>query len=291
MPDAAATLRDVTSPNQPAPPAEPAKPADTTAATATTTVDVADKDAAELGKLLLDSGVTKDQVNDLLQAPQALAAIRYQIENDPQEFIRSLERVNPGAGENFLDKLSKLYVDRYARGDDKDGKDSKADGAANELQEKLRELTEKVTGFETQAQKHANAAAMAAVNARYEARVDDLFSQLPADKVPLTKMEKELIKDALSNRLGRDADAAKRVYNGNFVDVPRAFKGIVEGLLNDRKAAADAEKAARERSTRGAFPKIEGGPVELPKDFYDVSETPVDKLWDEGPLVRILEGR
>src|SRR2546422_1049189 len=101
MPNAAtATLKDVTSPNQPAPQAEPAKAADAPAATATT-VEVADKDAAELGRLLLDSGVTKDQVNDLLAAPQALQAIRYQVENDPAEFIRSLERVNPGAGENF----------------------------------------------------------------------------------------------------------------------------------------------------------------------------------------------
>ena len=290
MPDAAATLKDVTSSSQATTTStESTKAADTTAATTTTTVEVADKDAAELGRTLLDMGVTREQLNDLMQAPQALAAIRYQIENDPQEFIRSLERVNPGAGENFLDKLSKLYVDRYAR-EGADGKDGK-DGAANELQDKLRELTERVTGFETQAQKQANAAAMAAVNARYDARVEDLFGQLPADKVPLTKMEKELIKDALSSRLGRDADAAKRVYNGNFVDVPRAFKGIVEGLLNDRKAAADADKAARERSTRGAFPEIAGGPVELPKDFYDVSNTPVDQIWDEGPLVRILEGR
>ncbi len=284
-----ANLKDVTtSPNPAQAVQEPAKAADATAAAATT-VEVADKDATELGKLLLDSGVTKDQVNDLLAAPQALQAIRYQVENDPAEFIRSLERVNPGAGENFLDKLSKLYVDRYSREPTaKTANGKTSDAATTELQDKLRELTEKVTGFETQAQRQANAAAMAAVNARYEARVDDLFSQLPADKVPLTSNEKALIKDALGNRLGRDSSVATRVYNGNFVDVPREFKTIVEGLVKDRVAAADAQKTARERTSANSFPELSSGPIELPKDFYDVSNVPLDKLWDEDGFVNAV---
>src|SRR5882762_11692235 len=113
MPDA--NLRDITaSPNPVIPSQEPAKAVGTPVAPATT-ITVADTDAAELGKTLLDMGVTKDQINGILEAPQALQAIRYMVENDPQEFIRSLERTNPGAGENFLDKLAKLYVDRYAK--------------------------------------------------------------------------------------------------------------------------------------------------------------------------------
>jgi hypothetical protein len=290
MPEGAATLKDVTAPNPAQAAAEPGQAVGSTAASVTVPVDTANRDAAELGQLLLDSGIDKSKVNELLEAPQALAAIRYQIENDPAEFIRSLERVNPGAGENFLDKTSKLYVDRYAR-DDKSGesKGDKSDARTNELQDQLRTLTEKVTGFETQAQRAANAAAMAQINARYEARVDDLFSQLPADKVPLTATERGLIKDALSSRLGRDSDAAKRVYNGNFVDVPKQFKSIVEGLLNDRKAAADAEKTARDRSTKQSFPEFGSAPIELPKDFYDVSDTPVDKLWDTDGFTSIFK--
>src|SRR5258708_16657766 len=44
-------------------------------------------DAAEIGQILLDSGFTKDQLNALMEAPKALAAIRNQIENDPTEFV------------------------------------------------------------------------------------------------------------------------------------------------------------------------------------------------------------
>lgn len=286
MPD----LKDVTTSSSQATTTstETGKTAETTAATTTATVDAANKDAAELGQLLLDSGVTKDQINDVLQAPQALQAIRYMVENDPQEFIRSLERTNPGAGENFLDKLSKLYVDRYAgKGGDAD-KGGKGDAPNAELSSKIAELSEQLNGMRSESQQRAAQAAQAQVQARYNARVDDLFSQLPADKFPLSPMEKELIKGKLSNDIASDPNSVKRVYNGNFVDVPRQFKTIVEGLANDRKAAADASKAARERVNNVAFPEISGGPVELPKDFYDVTDVPVDKLWDDEPFVRAL---
>lgn len=280
-----ATLRDVTTSAHPAsttqePPKATGTPADTA-----TTFQVADTDAAELGKLLLDSGVTKDQINDVLAAPQALQSIRYMVENDPQEFIRSLERTNPGAGENFLDKLSKLYVDRYAKDDA--AKDAK-DAPTTKLQDQIRDLTEKVNGFQTQAQQAAAASAQAQIQARFNARVDDLFGQLPADKVPLTNYEKELIKGKLSNDLAADSNAVKRVYNGNFVDVPTRFKSIVEGLVTDRKTAGEAQAKARERSVSTAFPDFGAGPVELPKDFYDVSNTPLDELWNEDSFVRAL---
>ena len=288
MAEETATLKDAFAAPAGTTPAEPPKAAETPAAAPTTPVEVADKDAAELGKLLLDSGVTKDQVNDVLQAPQALAAIRYMVENDPQEFIRSLERTNPGAGENFLDKLSKLYVDRYSR-DGSTATGGTKDAPNAELVQKIAELSETVNGFKTQAQQAASASAQAQVQARYNARVDDLFGQLPADKVPLTNYEKELIRGKLSNDLASDSNAVKRVYNGNFVDVPTRFKSIVEGLVQDRVAAATAASKARERSVSTAFPEISGGPVELPKDFYDVSGVKTEDLWDEGPLVKILE--
>jgi hypothetical protein len=285
MPETAATLKDVTSPNPPVLPVEPAKDAVTPAASATT-LEVADRDAAELGRTLLDMGVTKDQLNDIMAAPSALNSIRYMVENDPQEFIRSLERTNPGAGENFLDKLSKLYVDRYAK-DGTKAADGTTDANADVLRE-VKELRDQVQGFQTQAQRAASASAMAQVQARYNARVDDLFGQLPAEKFPLSPMERELIKGKLSADLAADPSIVQRVSNGNFVDVPRTFKGIVEGLATDRVKTAETAKAARERSASSAFPDFGAGPVELPKDFYDVSNVPVDKLWDEDAFVSVL---
>lgn len=288
MPDAATGNQEVnpTLVAEGATPDAPAQATGTPAAPATTTVEVADRDAAELGRTLLELGVTRDQLNGFLEAPQALQSIRYMVENDPQEFIRSLERTNPGAGENFLDKLSKLYVDRYAKDDSgqKGGNNPNA-----ELQAQVRELSEKLTGIQTETQRQQASAAQAQVQARFNARVDDLFGQLPPDKVPLTTYEKTLIRSALSNELASDPNAVKRVYNGNFVDVPNRFKNLVEGLVNDRKSAAEASAKARDKSVAGAFPEISGGPVDLPKDFYDVSNVKTEDLWDEGSLVKMLE--
>lgn len=292
MPDAAtATLKDVTAASSAAPdPSKSPASADTTTATTTATVEVADKDAVELGKLLLDSGVTKDHINDLLSAPGALGAIRHMVENDPQEFVRSIERTNPGAGQKFLDKIADMYIDRHASNDsDKDaGKDGKTNANA-ELEQQVRRLSEDLNGMRTASQQQAAQAAQAQVMARFNARVDDLFGQLPADKVPLSSYEKKIITGALKDELTSDPNVVKRIYNGNFVDVPIKFKSIVEGLVNDRKAAADTAKAARERSTSQAFPDFGSGPVELPKDFYDVSNVPLDKLWDEDQFVSALK--
>jgi len=178
-----------------------------------------------------------------------------------------------------------LYV--YKAGTLAKSSDGKT-GANDELQAQIRDLSEKVNGFQTAAQQSAAASAQAQVMARFNARVDDLFGQLPADKVPLTSYEKRIITGALKDELTSDQNVVKRIYNGNFVDVPRQFKTIVEGLVKDRVAAADTAKAARERSSNRAQPDFGAGPVDLPKDFYDVSDVPLDKLWDDDSFVNAL---
>lgn len=251
-----------------------------------------DKDAAEVGRILLGSGYAKEQINQLLDAPRALDALRYAVKNDPEEFIRSLERTDPGAGENFLDKLSKLYVERYdksgAPAASGDGKQKDAPSA--ELFDKVRELEGEVGRFKSQAAAQAQAASDAQMSARYKARVEDLFSQLPKDKFPLADHERALVTDALSARLAADPSAVQRVRNGNFVDVPTVFKSIMDSVANGRKAAADAEKSARDKASRTMFPSFEGGPLELPKEFMAVPESnSADDIWDVNPLVKALE--
>ena len=281
-------IKDVTTPEPN--PAAAVAPAGTSEGTAPAIELNADADALEVGKLLLGSGYSKDQVNDLLSAPKALEAIRYMATNDPEEFIRSLERTNPGAGENFLDKLSKLYVDRYDR-PGSPGNDPKQKDAPNaELFDKVRELTEEVGRFRTQSAAQAAAAADAQTASRYNARVDDLFSQIPTDKFPIEDYEKGLIKDALSSRLAADPAIVQRVRNGNFVDVPVQFKGILDGIAKGRQAKVAAETKARERASSTMFPTFEGGPLELPKEFTSVPDsTNADDIWSIDPLVKALE--
>jgi len=79
--------------------------------------------------------------------------------------------------------------------------------------------------------------------------------------------------------------------NGNFVDVPQQFSRILTGMAEDRKARADAEIKARERTNASASPMFEGGPIELPKDFTTVPDsTNADDIWNIDPLVKVLEG-
>src|ERR1700744_3924659 len=101
MADENATLRDSVVNDQPITEqiAAPAAAKEETAAA----LALEDVDALEIGRILRDSGVTKDKVNDLLQSPSALAALRHIVVNDPKELVRMVEKVDPGAGTRILD--------------------------------------------------------------------------------------------------------------------------------------------------------------------------------------------
>src|SRR5215831_19222044 len=94
-----ATLRDVTASPNPEVAADAQEPVKETPAVAAP--DPGDADAVEVGRILLQSGFTKDQLNDVLSAPQALASLRQLIADNPQELINLLDRSNPAAAKRL----------------------------------------------------------------------------------------------------------------------------------------------------------------------------------------------
>jgi hypothetical protein len=88
-----------------------------------------DPDAAEIGRILVQSGWTKDRINDLLQAPAALENLRYTVQNNPQEFLNMVERADPRAGEQFLEKMADTYVSRYGDRETQGSKPATGDSA------------------------------------------------------------------------------------------------------------------------------------------------------------------
>lgn len=274
MPDEA-TLKDVTATPNPAAAAstpEPEKQAD-----AQPTVPQGNVDAAELGQLLMDSGWSKDNINDLLASPQALNAIRYQIENDPAEFIKSIERTNPKVGENLLEKASDLYINRYAPKDSPAKAGNGKSEVPNELMSEVSALREKIAGFETREEQRNRAAATAQIESRYKARVDDLFSTEGVKALGLTRTEQTAMKAMLNQELASDPAAVQRVSNGNFIDVPRRFQSILNDWSADKKAAITAEKTARERSSSSAANVVFDGPNPFALD--NIPATTFDS-WD-----------
>lgn len=258
MSEEVATLKDTLNPEVTADtkPTEAAKPAEPKPEPEVT-LKVEDKEAADIGRILLDSGVTKDKLNEILDAPKALNSIRYLIQNNPQEFLNMLERTDPKAANTFLEKMADTYVDRY---DDKESKsDKKSDDSSPELMREVRALREKTTRLESEQARRDQAAALAATSQRYEARVDDLFGQIPKD-TPLTKGEQRALRALLNTELSKDQSVVQRVSNGNFVDVPRTFKAVIDDYFADKKAAAEAAKSQREGSSSRAFNEFPSGP-------------------------------
>src|SRR5579859_3939142 len=110
-----ATLKDVTvapSPKE-TKPAEEAKP--NAAETKVEVKDPALDEAAEIGRILLDSGWTKGQINDLMQAPKALASLQSLLTTDPKQFVKQLAIANPEAASKLRDTVAEEYVELYGK--------------------------------------------------------------------------------------------------------------------------------------------------------------------------------
>lgn len=266
------------------PPAEPAAdPAPAPAAAAPAEPQITDAEASEIGRIMLQSGYTKDKINTVLQAPQALDALKFTIENDPEGFLRMLEQANPKAGEKFHEVMADVYVKRYGA----DGKP--ATGAADKnapLMAEVAALREELNSVKTERQSERNAATMASIKSRYDARVDDLFGQIPTE-ISLSKSEKAGMRALLDRELSTDPSIVQRVSNGNFVDVAPTFKKVIDNWSADRKALVEAEKTAREKSSANASGVVFDGPnpfmVDIPKGS--------DESWDatEAALAKALE--
>ena len=260
-----ATLRDtVVSDDAPAAPAVDTPPA------APASDSQVDKDALEIAQVLIGSGVTRDQINDLLQAPKALESLRYAIQNNPQEFLNMLDRTDPQTGEKFLEAMADTYVNRYGE------KTPKAQGkqdASGELMRQVEALRDELKSVRTREEQREAATAMAATRQRYTARVDDLFGEVKQKGIALTKAEEKALRARLDVELSTDPNVVKRASSGNFVDVSPAFKAIIEEWASDKKEAAKAAEAQRDRASKGAFADFQSGPnfanLELPKGTSD----------------------
>ncbi len=253
------SLTDVTASNQPneAPKsAEPAQP-----------VVSSNPEAAEIGQIILNSGYSKEQLNDLLQAPGALNQLRYMVENDPKAFQQMLERASPDLGARFLDQMTNLYLERYGQDavTEKDADGKPAIGA--EVQEQLRTLQERINQSEEKERQREQSAYLATIESRYNSRVDDLFKQIPKE-LNLTKSQEKSLRRSLQAELNDDPQARQRVLSGNFVDVPLKFQSLVTDWVNDQKAQHESLEAERKKVQSGASANFLSGPVQalMPKE-------------------------
>jgi hypothetical protein len=256
MADDTATLRD-TVVVDPKPESEPAKPEEPIVPQL---IAQPSPEIAEIARVLSESGVTKDQLNDILQAPKALEALRYKVENDPKSFLQLLESTNPQAGERFLESMADTYVDRYGDRKPPTGTSGQPDPNQNELMRQVEQLREQTTRLLSKDQQREQAASMAAVRQRYDARIDDMLGMKEVKDMNFTSSEVKNLRARLSQELGADSSAVQRVNNGNFVDVPRVFQSLLQEKADDRKAAADATRQGRERVNSGAFWEFPNGP-------------------------------
>ena len=259
-----------------------------TATTTTTTevpriLDSPDPEAVEIGRILQASGVTKDQVNELLQAPKALDALRAAVQGNPAEFFNMLQRTDPRSEENLLEAAADRYVQRY--GDRAKPSGNGKPDANSDLMREVEALREQTNRLLTEQQRRDQAAALAATRNRFDSRVDDLFNQDGVKQLGLTKSEQKAMRAQLDVELSKDPNAVQRASQGNFVDVAPKFKEIIESWAADKKEAAESAKTQRERTSKNAFSEFNPGAnpfmnIEIPagaSDSWDATEAALAK--------------
>jgi hypothetical protein len=265
-----ATLHDITaSPNPPV--AADAK--EPVAQPATVVAASTDADAAEIGRILLESGYSKDQLNDMMNAPTALASLRHLITDNPQELINLLDRTSPEASKKLLDVAADVYVKRYDRAPSGKAEDKK--DTSSDLMAEVEGLRTEVNSFRNQRDQEQARIALAQVKSRYDSRVEDLFNQLPKE-TGLTKSETKALRARVDAELAADPSIVQRVSTGNFVDVPHKFKAVLDEWSSDRKAAAQSAEDRRRGVNLNASPEYSNGP-----NPFMPANTNFDVSWDD----------
>jgi hypothetical protein len=202
------------------------------------------------------------------------------IETNPTEFLAMLERTNPEAARNFHEKMASAYVERYGGREEPTKQNGEAKTADPELWAEVKSLREQVQASQTREQQREWDKQLLATQGRFNGRVDELMGSEGVKALNLTKSEQRAMRADLQTELAKDPATAKRISNGNFVDVPRTFKTIIEAWAGDRKAASEADKTAREKQSERSFSEFQTGPGIVSKSDVDKSlEGPADD-WD-----------
>jgi|SRR5579862_1430464 len=278
MSDDVATLRDsvVNEPEVQAEPAVESKPEVVEELKSPRIVEEIPADAADIGRIILQSGYTREQLNDLLQAPQALNALRYAIQNNPSEFLNTLERADPRAGERFLETMADTFLQRYG-GKETPGDKGKQDSVPNSEVETLKERLNRMEHERTTERQQAQ---IAVTRQRYEQRVEDLFNLKEVKELGLSKADVRNMRARVDVELGRDPGAAQRASSGNFVDVAKVFQVVLDEFVTEKKTSIEDQKKTREAQQKGAFSEFQSGPnpfmnVKIPQgtdDSWDATE-------------------
>jgi hypothetical protein len=156
----------------------------------------------------------------------------------------------------LLDTAADEYVKRYGK---EDGAKVVKGDANSTLMSEVEGLRNELNTFRTQREQEQSRIALAQVKSRYDARVDDLFNQLPKES-GLTGSERKALRARVDAELSQDSAIVQRVASGNFVDVPHKFKAILDEWVGDRKAATVAADNRRKGISDNANPEFTGGP-------------------------------
>jgi hypothetical protein len=214
---------------------------------------VSQEDAAEIASILVGAGYKKENINSLLTQANGFQRANYLLENNPQEFMRVLQRSAPKVYEKLLESATDDYLERHkdeleaddgaAKGSNKGRGASSNDPDVAELKQAVGEIKKFLEGQRVSAQYQD-------LKRDYDSKVNMLLDKLP--KEDFSTRDRKAIKALLHNSLAEDAQAQQRIAGRNFTDLPRHLQSVLDDWTADTTSQSDAEKQRREEVAASA---------------------------------------
>jgi hypothetical protein len=220
------------------------KAAETIAAATDTKPQFTETDV-EAYKQLVDMGITPQNAAEFKAAKQALENLPLLLKNNPDLLLDEIEKNDPELHKQLLEKVSDRWFNRLPS----DVREGKSNGNGSEsrtvssatnpvierLERQVNALVQERTQEKTEAQQRV---ILTGLNTAF----DNLTAKLPAG---VSERDKEFIRLKAERLLWSDGNAAKRVNQGVYVDVPTYFSKAASLVTADTKAAATAANDKR----------------------------------------------
>jgi hypothetical protein len=199
----------------------------------------------EAYKQLVDMGITPQNASEFKAAKQALENLPMLLKNNPDLLLDEIEKNDPELHKTLLEKVSDRWFNRLPS----DVREGKSNGNGSEsrtvssatnpvierLERQVNALVQERTQEKTDAQQKI---ILSGLNTAFE----NLVAKLPAG---VTERDKDYIRLKAERLLWSDGNAAKRINQGVYVDVPTYFSKAASLVTAETKAAATAANDKR----------------------------------------------
>lgn len=245
-----------------------------------------DQQKLALGEAMVAQGLNEQAVNTLLANNRQFQQLMWMFKNNPDQFQDTLNQLDPEAGLKLEDRVTTRFIDKHLPDSEREVEDDQrpapaSRGAASEsvpmiraLQKQVGELTEYINRSER------NRVAQQ-VTQTYNQNVDTAIDKV-AKAANLNKRDVKSVRARMDVILGADVNAQQRFLQGQWTDIPRVLKQVMDDWTADTESTTEAHQTERDRVAAAAQRSVTTGAAAVGGDEKGAGGKPPVDDWEAG---------